>query len=195
MSKTTWVVIAIVGVIAAILGALSLGGGDDVSGGATGDAGGDVVVSEGSKPPENISVADISSATVRREGGRVIFEATMADDLPSDLDEGSLEFRWDVSEEGRDTWIVSASVNIDMTAAVTSQKTDYGSSTIDGSMPGKVEADGDVLRVEIRADKIDGFPESFTWRLMTTLDGSRSETGSATASDTAPDDGTRELAP
>ena len=169
---------------------LSLGGngGPGTSGG--GDAAGDVTVGKGPEPPEDPSIADISSAEVRREGDRLIFEATMASEVPSSVDDGSLEFRWDISEEGRDTWIVTASINVEANAAVTSQKTAYGSSTIDDSMPGSVEIDGDVLRVSLRADRIDSFPKTFAWKLKTTLDGSRADPGSGTATDSFPGEGT-----
>ena len=150
---------------------------------------------EGPKPPTDPSLADISAADVRRDGDRLIFEATMATDLPGSLPDGSLEFRWDISEGDRDTWIVLAAINVETHAAVTSQRTQYGSSTIDNTLPGRIEVDGDVLRVTLNIDKIDDFPETFGWRLMTTLDGLRADTGSARATDTVPDSGSREVTP
>lgn len=186
MNKTAWVAIAIVGVVAAIVGVLSLGGGE---GGASPDATGDIVIDEGPQPPADTSLADIAKSSVRKDGGRIVFEATMAADVPSKLGDGSLELRWDLSEGGRDTWIVSASINIEAHAALTSQRTGYSSNTINGSMPGDIEIEGDVVRVSFDPSKIKRFPQTFSWRLTTTLDGSRANTESGTASDTAPGSG------
>lgn len=190
MNKTLWVAIGIVGAIAAVIIVLTLGGDGGPGGsGPGGDASGDVAVGEGPKPPEDATLADIVTSDVRKDGNVVVFEATMRKDIPSSVEDGSLEFRWDLSEGGNETWIVTASISVDVNAAITSQKTTYGSSTIDGSMPGKVEIDGDVLRVILRAGQIEGFPNNFTWTLKTTLDGVRADPGSGTATDSAPDGG------
>ena len=192
MNKTVLVALGILAGIAAIVAVLTLGGGDG-AGKASGDATGDVVVGEGPEPPADPSLADISAADVHRDGDRLVFEATMASDLPRSFPDGSLEFRWDISEGDRDTWIVLAAINVETHAAVTSQRTQYGSSTIDDTLPGRVEVDGDVVRVTLNVDKIDDFPETFGWRLMTTLDGLRADTGSAKATDMVPDSGSREV--
>lgn len=190
MNKSFWVAAGIVGVIVAIIAALSFGGPE---GGGSADASGDVALGEGADAPQDPSLADVSGAEVRREDGKVIFEVTMAKPVPPKVRNGSLEFRWDVSKNGEDTWIVSANLNIGPTAAVTSQKTNYGASTIDGTMPGDIDIDGNVLRVIVRVGEIEGFPQTFNWRLTTTLDGDRANPRSATATDTAPDSGAGEV--
>ena len=189
MNKTGWVAIGIVAAIAALVAVLTLGGDGAGPGGPGGDAGGDVSTGEGPKPPSDASLADILRSDVRQDGNAVVFEATMDKEIPSSVKDGSLEFRWDLSENGAETWIVTASINVETNAAVTSQRTAYGSSTIDGSMPGEVEVEGNVLRVILRAGQIDAFPDTFTWVLKTTLDGVRADPGSGTATDTAPDGG------
>ena len=153
------------------------------------DATGDVVVSEGERAPEDVGLADVVEATVTRDGGSLVFVARMAADIPRRVRDGSLEFRWDLSESGSDTWLVSATVNISLSAAITSQRTTYGSSTIDDTMPGSVEVDGNTLTVRVDPARIEGFPTAFDWRLRTTLDVERADPASATASDTAPDAG------
>ena len=188
VNRTGWVVIGIVGAIAALVAVLTLGG-DAGPGGAGGDAGGDVSVGEGPNPPSDASIADIVSSDVRKEGDAVVFEATMEKEIPSSVKDGSLEFRWDLAENGTETWLVTASINVEAHAAITSQKTAYGSSTIDGSMPGHVEVDGNVVRITVTPGEVEGFPSTFTWTLKTTLDGVRSDPGSGTATDSAPDDG------
>lgn len=191
VNKTTWVAIAIVGAVAAIVAVLSLGGSG--GGGASADETGDVVVDEGPRPPDDTSIADIAGSSVHKDGDLIVFEATMAGDVPSELDDGSLELRWDVSEGGQDTWIVSASINVGANAAVTSQRTTYTSTTINETLPGEMEIDGDVVRVSLDPSKIKDFPEAFGWRLSTILDGVRDNTRSGTASDTAPESGSAEF--
>ena len=153
------------------------------------DATGDVVVSEGERAPEDVGIADVEEATVTRDGQSLVFVARMATDIPRRVRGGSLEFRWDLSENGTDTWLVSATVNISVSAAITSQRTTYGSSTIDDTLPGSVEVDGNTLTLRVDAARIEGFPAAFDWRLRTTLDADRSDPASATGSDTAPDAG------
>lgn len=186
MNKSLGVALGIVGTIAVIILILATGGSPT---GTNEDARDDVAIGEGASPPQDTTLADIVGAEVRREDGSIVFVATMGDDIPKKVPNGSVEFRWDVSEDGDDTWIVSANLNLGPTAAVTSQKTSYGSSTIDGSMPGSIEIDGDKLIVTVKADKIDGFPTDFAWILKTTLDADRADPASAVATDTAPDSG------
>jgi hypothetical protein len=186
MSKNGWIVIAVVGVVAGVIIILATGGGPSTT---SGDPGGDVGVGEGPKPPQETSLADIVGAEVRSEGGELVFEVTVGRNVPKNIPNGALEFRWDVSENGTDTWIVSANLNVGPTAAVTSQRTNYGSSTIDGSMPGSIEIDGDTLVVRVRAAEIEGFPQTFQWTLKTTLDADRTDPRSGVATDQAPDSG------
>ncbi len=186
MSKNFWVALAIVGLIAAVVLVLATGGDPGVG---SGDGRGDVTITDGERAPENAELADIVGAVVRSQGADLVFEATMGESIPNRIRDGSLEFRWDISEAGTDTWIVSANVNLGPTAAVTSQRTDYGASTIDDSLPGSVEVDGATLLVTLQPEDIDGFPSDFTWRLKTTLDADRADPASAVATDSAPESG------
>lgn len=185
MNKNLLVAIGIVGSIAVIVLILLMGGG----GGGTGDGRGDVQVSGGETAPDDPNLADIVDASVRRDGGALVFEATLGTAIPKRIPDGSLTLRWDVAEGETDTWIVSADLNLGPTAAVTSHRSDYGASTIDDTLPGSVEINGDTLRVTVQPGEIDGFPTDFTWRLSTALDADRTDTASATATDTAPDSG------
>ncbi|HWC13573.1 MAG TPA: hypothetical protein VG929_03150 [Actinomycetota bacterium] len=186
MSKNLWVALGIVALIAIVVLILASGGSP---GDGSGDDRGDVTVGDGDAAPDNPDLADIVDATVRREGNDVVFEATMGAPIPKRIRNGSLEFRWDVSEGGDDTWIVSANMNLGPTAAITSQRTAYGASTIDDSLPGSITVDGETVRVTLRTADIEGFPTDFTWRLQTSLDGDRRDAASAIATDSAPDSG------
>ena len=191
MNKSFLVALGIIGAIVVVVAILVSGGGPPAQGE---EPAGDVAIHGGPRPPEDTSLADIVGAEVRRDESTIVFEVTMVEAIPNEVPDGSLEFRWDLSEGGRDTWIVQANVNIDRpTAAVTSQKTSYGSSTIDGTMPGTVEVDGETLTVTIRADEIEGFPTAFQWLLETTLDADRANPRSGVATDTAPDSGPGEV--
>jgi hypothetical protein len=185
-NKNLWVAIGIVGAIAVVVLVLTTGG---PPGGGPSDATGDVTVGEGDSAPTDTTLADIVAASVSKEGEDIVFEAKLGDDIPRRIPDGSLELRWDVSENGDDTWIVSANLNVGPTAALTSQKTNYGSSTIDDSMPGSIEIDGDTLVVVVKAAQVEGFPASFNWTLKSTLDADRADPSSSVATDVAPDSG------
>lgn len=186
-----WVAIGVAAAIAVVMIVLVTGG--QPGGGTRADAAGDVVVEDGEGAPDDVTLADILEADVRRAGDRLIFDARVAKELPARLRKRSLEFRWDLSVSGADTWIVTASITVDTTAAVVSQQTPYGSSTIDGTMPGTVAIDGDRLVVELEPRKIKGFPEVFEWRLLTTLNANRRDPAARLARDSVPDQGTREV--
>lgn len=186
MNRSLLTALAVVAVVIVVVLILATGGSGP---GGSGDAADDVTISDGEGQPEDVTPADIEEASVTRDGGAFVFVARMATDVPRRVRDGSLEFRWDISENGTDTWIVSAAVNVSVTAALTSQRTSYGSSTIDDTMPGSVEVDGNTLTVRVNAARVEDFPTDFQWRLRTTLDANRSDPASATASDTAPDSG------
>lgn len=185
-NKNLWVAIAIVGAIAVVVLVLTTGG---PSGGGPADPSGDVSVSDGDSAPTDTTLADIVAASVTKDGEDLVFEAKLGDEIPRRIPNGSLELRWDISQDGDDTWIVSANLNVGPTAALTSQKTNYGSSTIDDSMPGSIEIDGDTLIVVVKAAEVDDFPTLFNWTLKSTLDADRADPSSGVASDTAPDSG------
>ena len=183
--KSLWVALGILGAIVVLVLVLNSGG---PSGGPD-DPSDDVDVGAGEGAPEDATLADIARAEVRRDGDRIVFEATMTKDVPEKISGGSLEFRWDISESGDETWIVTANVSSQLSAAVISQNTGYGSSTIDDTMPGSVAVEGDTLTVTLRAGRIDAFPRAFDWMLQTTLDADFADPASAVATDSAPDAG------
>lgn len=183
--KSLWVAIGIVGAIVFVVVVLNVGGPET----GPGDERDDVSVAEGDNPPADEALADIEQAVVRRDGDQIVFEVIMSGDIPAKVPDGSLEFRWDLSEGGEETWLVTANLSRQLTGAVISHDTGYGSSTIDETMPGRVKAEGNTLTLTLRPDDIRAFPSSFDWLLTTTLDGDLTDPGSAVATDTAPDPG------
>jgi hypothetical protein len=190
MNKTSWVGLSIVAVIVVIVVILA-GGGSPTS--DQSDAADDVTITDGTGEPGEATLADITEASVRKDGDQIVFEVTVASDIPRRVRDGNLDFRWDVSEAGEDTWIVAANLNTGPTASVTSLRTDFGASTIDGTLPGSIELSGATLTITLDATKVDGFPTTFEWRLMSTLDGDPADPTSATATDSAPDSGVGRL--
>ena len=184
--KNLWVALGIVGAIIVVVLILNTGG--PTTDGPE-DPGSDVAVDEGDAPPEDAGLADIRRAEVRRDGSDLVFEVRLSQELPKRIPKGSLEFRWDISENGDETWIVSANISSLLTAALTSQHTSYGSSTIDDTMPGTVAVDGDTLTVTFTPTDVKTFPNAFNWILTTTLDADLVDPTSAVATDTAPDSG------
>ncbi|MEA2451602.1 MAG: hypothetical protein QOG04_312 [Actinomycetota bacterium] len=190
MNKTAWVGVAIVGLIAAVVLVLALGGAEETG---TSDLASDVVVGEGTGQPGDTALAEITEVSVRNEDAAVVvFEVTIATDFPDKVP-GSLGFRWDVIENGEGTWIVSANLDNGPTAAVTGLKSDFGASTVDETLDGDIEVSGDTLTITFDRTQIEGFPDSFAWRLTSTLDGDPADPGSATATDSAPDSGQGQL--
>ena len=186
MNRSLATAIGIVALIVIVVVILATGG-IDQSG--SGEARDDVQIDAGPDAPSDASPADISNATVRAEGNDLVFVAEMATEIPDRIQDGSLEFRWDIIEGGDETWIVSAAVNGQPIAALTSPDSGYGSSTIDGTMPGTIEVDGTTLTVRFDQSEVDGFPGDFQWRLQTTLDAKRTDPQSGVARDRAPDSG------
>lgn len=186
MNKTLVVALAIVG--AAVLIVIVLAGGGDPQ--ATGgDRGSDVTLGEGNNPPGEAAFADITEASVTKSDGDVVFEVRMARDLSAKAPKDVLSFRWDLTENGEDSWIVSAEIVRRPVASLQSLGTSFGASTIDGTLPGTISVTGDKVTVTIQAADVEGFPASFGWKLTTTLDGDRADPSSAVVTDTAPDNG------
>ena len=183
MNRTGATALGIAGLIVLIAVILVTGGG----GASQKDAEGDPVV-EGDGAPSDVGPVDIAAASVALEGNAVVFVAEMVQDL-DDRDSGQLEFRWDVSEAGADTWIVSASLDGSEDASLISHESAYGSSTIDGTMPGSLSVEGNRLAIRVRAGDVPGFPQSFEWRLTATLDADPRDPASGVARDTAPEGG------
>lgn len=154
------------------------------------DAAGDVSVEGDGAPVDDPNAADIASADVRRgKGGDVFFVAEMAGVIPQRIPNGSLELRWDLLQDGNEVWFVSATVTNRVVAAVTSQVSSYGASTIDDTLPGSVQVVGTMLTIRLQAGNIEDFPSGFEWRLRTTLDRDRADPSSSLARDQAPDGG------
>lgn len=187
MSRSLGVAMGIVALIVIVVVVLATGGTDGGSG--PGDATADVEVESGPDAPSDVGPADIAQASVTAEGNELVFVAEMASDIPGRIPDGSLEFRWDVIEGGEETWIVSAAIGRSPVAALTSPDSGYGSSTIDGTMPGTIEVDDSTLTLRFDRSKVEGFPEEFEWRLETTLDAKRTDPQSGVAHDRAPDSG------
>ena len=186
MNKTLLVALAIVGAVVLIVIVLAGGGNPQ---GRSGDRASDVTLGEGVKPPSEAAFADITEASVTKTDGDVVFKARMALDLATKGPKDILSFRWDLTENGEDTWIVSAEVMRRPVASVQSLGTSFGASTIDGTLPGSISVTEGTVTVTVEATEVDGFPTSFGWKLTTTLDGDRADPASAVVTDTAPDSG------
>lgn len=187
MSRTLLVGLAIVGTVAVIVLVLASGGEDPQTGPA--DALSDMVVGEGPSAPLDPTLVDIAEASVKETNGDVVFEVTMAKNVPSKGSEDVLSFRWELSEGGRNTWLVNADVSGRPVAALTSQTSNFGVSTIDDTLPGAISVEGRSIELTIQAGDIKDFPTDFTWVLTSTLDADRADPASSLATDTAPDSG------
>lgn len=160
------------------------------------DRAGDVSMSDGASPPADSSFADVLSARVYLEASQIVFEAEMAAPIPTALNKQSMTWRWEVLEEGSETWVVSAnSSGDDPVASLLSTQGSYGASTNDDTLPGGIDWTGKRLYVRLNASQIENFPTAFTWRLETSLDANRRDPASAVASDTAPESGLGEYPP
>jgi hypothetical protein len=182
----------VLGVLAVVITAvvLLLVSGGTTGPGEVGDGQGDAVQSAGDSPPRNPELADVVDVTVTRDGDEVVFSATLAGVLPERLDDGTVDYRWDVIEGGTSTWIVSADLNVGISASVLAQQGDFGASTQDETLPGSVEIDGETLTIRLQTSDIEDFPDSFEWTFRSTLDGDRSDPTSAVLEDLVPDSGT-----
>ena len=190
MNKTLLVALGIVATIVAIVAVLAAGGDPPT---AAGDGSSDVSLGEGENPPGDSSLADITEASVRRSGGEVVFEVSMARPIPGKGSDDSLSFRWDLTVNGKDVWLVTADTGTGPVAAISSLESNFGASTIDDTLPGSISVEGERLTVTIKVAEIDGFPADFGWKLTATLDGDRADPASAVVTDTAPDGGPGEV--
>lgn len=173
-------------VAAVIVWLLSGPGGSE---GSVTDPRGDVDVTKGPKRPAKTSLADLREGSIVLEDGSAVFGATVDAEVPDSLDDEAIEFRWEISENGQVTWIVSASVGYERTASVLATQFDYQSSTINESLPGDLVVEGRSLTITLETGDIEGFPTSFDWTLQTELDGDRTTSPSAVANDTIPNEG------
>lgn len=160
------------------------------------DPAGDVEVTDGQDAPADADLADVRRARVYLRASQIVFEAKMAAEVPRSIKGQTMEWRWEIFEEGTETWLVSAHISVgEPVAALTAQRTDYATSTIDGRLPGGIDHQGDTLFVRLNPAELTRFPERFTWRLTTTLDANREDPSSAVARDTAPASGLGEYPP
>ncbi|HJR44401.1 MAG TPA: hypothetical protein VJ927_02230 [Actinomycetota bacterium] len=194
-TKQLAIVSAIVGcVLAVIIVLLATGGVSPAE--RSSDPVGDVEVAQGSDPAPETTLADIRSARVRSQNGQIVFQAEMEDVVPRSLEDQTMEWRWEILEGGTSTWIVSANVSVGRpVASVTAQQQNFAASTIDDTLRGSVDHEGNTIFVRLDATQIQGFPTAFAWRLKTTLDGNRADPASALATDEAPGSGLGEYPP
>lgn len=160
------------------------------------DPAGDVEVTDGRDAPAETDLADVQRARVYFRASQIVFEAKMATEVPGSIKGQTMEWRWEVFEDGTETWLVSAHVSVgEPVAALTAQRSNYATSTIDGRFPGGIDRQDDTIFVRLNAAEVRRFPEMFTWRLTTRLDANRADPSSAVARDTAPASGLGEYPP
>jgi hypothetical protein len=157
--------------------------------GESGEPSGDVVVADGPEPPAETELADIVDATVVVHDSSVVFRARMARSIPQRVKGGTMSWRWDIYDNGAATWILSADLNVGPTASLHSTQTNYGSSTFDDTLPGKMVIEGDRLVITLHPADLEGWPDAFEWTLGTSLDGAQGNPRSALATDVSPDEG------
>lgn len=159
------------------------------------DPAGDVTLTQGDNAPTGTGLADVIAAHVYTSGNDLIFEARLGQAVPRRARGQALDLRWEVVESGQTTWLVTANFDVGPTASLITQiqGSSYGSSTFDGSFPGDIKLEGDLVVVTLRPDELPEdappFPESFTWVLFSSLDGAPGDPASALAQDRAPDAG------
>jgi hypothetical protein len=159
------------------------------SGGSSEDGTGDVTITKGAKPPRDHKLADLTGGSVVPGDDGMTFEASVDTSIPGSLENGAMTFRWELTERGQITWIVSASIDVERTASIVATQFDYRSSTIDRSLPGELQVDGGTVTLTLRTEELERFPTSFDWVLKTELDGDRGRSPSAVAEDVVPNDG------
>lgn len=158
------------------------------------DATGDVEVGQGEDPAPDPTLADIRVTRVDLDGDQIVFEAEMDAEIPKALKDQTMEWRWEIRENGTYTWLVSANISVENPiGSVTHQQSNYGASTIDNTLPGSIDYDGNTIFVRLDHTQIPDFPDQFSWRLETTLDGNRADPASALTTDLAPESGLGEF--
>ncbi|MGH2807876.1 MAG: hypothetical protein ACRDKT_11450 [Actinomycetota bacterium] len=181
------IALAIVGGLIVVVVVLLASGGAGSDGGD--DPRNDVLVEEGPRPPRDTALADIRSATVTADGDQIVFSVVAGTDIPDEVPDGSIEWRWEVIEGANATWTLIATVDSESNASIVATTQDFSASTVDDSFPGEIDIDGSEVRVALDRSRLEGFPGSFEWTMRTTLDAVRTNTRSARASDRTPDEG------
>lgn len=189
------VVSALVGIVIGALVLLLVTGGPPPGVDAA-DPAGDVEVSEGPDAPADTALADVRRARVYLRASQIVFEARMAAEIPRAIEGHTMEWRWEIFEDGTETWLVSAHISDgEPIGALTAQRSNYATSTIDGGLPGGIDHEDKTIFVRLNAAEVNRFPKEFTWRLTTALDANRADPSSAVARDTAPPGGLGEYPP
>ena len=152
-------------------------------------------VEEGPAAPRIVAVADIVTAQVTGDGSEVQFEVRLGAPVDDDRPAGTLGLRWDVIEAGEFTWILTADLGSRPFAALVSQRTDYGSSTLDKTLPGDIEVQDATVTVTLRSKRVPSWPREFDWTVTSTLDADRNDPTSPVAEDRAPAGGNGHFAP
>jgi hypothetical protein len=181
------IALLIVGGMVVIVVLLLISGGGGSDGGD--DKSDDVLVEEGPKPPRDTGLADITSATVTADGDELVFTAIAGTEIPSEVADGAIEWRWEVVEGANATWTLIATVDVATHASIIATTRDFSASTVNDTLPGSVETEGRQVTVVLDRSALEGFPSDFEWTLSTTLDASRTNARSARANDRAPDEG------
>ncbi|MEA2447229.1 MAG: hypothetical protein QOK47_866 [Actinomycetota bacterium] len=189
MHRRTLIVAAAVVIFVGLV-ALLLSTGDDIEATAKKtDPAGDVKVDKGPLAPRDVDTADIQKVDARIEGGVLTLLAQMGKQLARPVPDQTATWRWEIYEDEAMTWIVSANLDLGPSVSVIATQGDFEASTNDKSFPGKVSIAGDTILIRLRTSEVDGFPPAFETFLETSLDGMRTQPGSALARDRAPDEG------
>jgi hypothetical protein len=192
--RKLWVALTLAVVALGVIVVLLVTAGEETAA-SLDDARGDVEVEGGPRAPRDVAVADIVGAEVRGDDSEVVFELRLAAPVEGNRTAGALAVQWDVIEDGAFTWIVTADLSSRPYAGLVSQRTDYGSSTLDGTLPGDFAVAEDVVSVTIRTRGLRAWPDEFGWTVNTTLDPDRSDPGSPVAEDQAPEGDVGHFAP
>ncbi len=122
-------------------------------------------------PPDHAAVADLVDASITQEGDTLVFAATLAQDVPSDMQGEQLQLKWRVFDlESRPLWEVTGVYVAAAEAILNEVVGDQDFATTDGSFPGDVSLDGDSFTITLDTSELAGFPESFTWALGARVD-------------------------
>jgi hypothetical protein len=192
LSRNTLAIIAgIVILIVAMVIALVTGGGEveELTGDLTYVPGKSNARPGGQGAPLATTIADVVEAEVQSDGSDFVFSAEVAAPIPKKLRRAALGFRWDISTQDGEEWIVSAVLRTALNATVFSSTTNLGAGTKDGTLPGNVRRSGKTVIVRFAADQIEGFPTRFDWTLSTAVVAFRKDPRSARAEDHYPDEG------
>lgn len=152
------------------------------------DARGDVS-SDASPGESGVGDIDVVEAEVARDGSSIVFRVRVASTLSTTSKERPVSFRWNLFEEGQETWFLLARLENQAVVSLVSPQTSYGASTNDNTLPGEVTVTDDRVLVRINAFQVPKFPSTFDWELQAALFGDPREPSSPTATDRAPDSG------